>query len=253
MPDQLGHDIARHVAGDGKADALCAADDRGVDADDLAPRGHQRAAGVPRVQRRVGLHHVVDQPAVLGAQRAAERAHHPGGDGALEAERIADGNRDLADPHAIGRAQPGPGEARGMQPQQREVGVRIVADRISLQRAAVGQDRLDLLGAMHDMAVGQHEAVRREDHAGAAALAAGLEVHDRRRHLVDGTGHRRRIGVEQVGVVGCARRRRLEAAVVVADQGEGFIHRRGSHVAGLLDWRPARAVQARRHCGAAAA
>ena len=47
-------------------------------------RRHQRAAGIARVERRVGLDHVVDQAAALTAQRAAQRRDHAGGDGGLK-------------------------------------------------------------------------------------------------------------------------------------------------------------------------
>ena len=63
------------VAGDGKADALRAPDHRGVDADDLAARGHQRPAGIAGIERGVGLDHVLDQPAA--ARAASGRAPRP--------------------------------------------------------------------------------------------------------------------------------------------------------------------------------
>ena len=53
---------------DREADALRHADDRGVDADDLARGGDQRPAGIAGVERRVGLDDAVDQPARAGAQ-----------------------------------------------------------------------------------------------------------------------------------------------------------------------------------------
>ena len=53
-------------------------------------------AGVARIERGVGLDHVADQAAVLGPQRAADGADDAGGDGRLEAERVADGDGDLA-------------------------------------------------------------------------------------------------------------------------------------------------------------
>ena len=47
-------------------------------------------AGAAGIQGRVGLKHVVDLPAALGAQRAAEGAYDTGGHGVLKAIRIAD-------------------------------------------------------------------------------------------------------------------------------------------------------------------
>ena len=54
-------DVPREVARHGEADALIAAalaEDAGVDADQLAARVDQRAAGVARVDRGVGLDEV---------------------------------------------------------------------------------------------------------------------------------------------------------------------------------------------------
>ena len=64
--------MAREVARDGEADALVAAglaEDRGVDADQLAARVDQRAAGVARVDRGVGLDEVL-----VGGEPAFEAA-----------------------------------------------------------------------------------------------------------------------------------------------------------------------------------
>ena len=61
----------------------------------------QRAAGVAGVERGVGLDDVLDhprRPAVAGGQRAAQPADHAGGDRAGQAERVADGDHELADP-----------------------------------------------------------------------------------------------------------------------------------------------------------
>ena len=46
--------------------------DGGVDADHASVSVRERAAGVARVQRRVGLDHVVDDAPAAGRQRAAE-------------------------------------------------------------------------------------------------------------------------------------------------------------------------------------
>ena len=68
VPGDLAGDEMRGVGSDRKADALRAHDDRGVDADHLARRGDQRAAGIARIERGVGLHDVLDHPA--GAERS---------------------------------------------------------------------------------------------------------------------------------------------------------------------------------------
>ena len=93
--------FADHEAGgvdrDREADALRRQDHRGVHADHPPARVDQRPARVARVERRVGLDDVVDQPPRLRAQRAAERADHAGRHRAVEAERVADRDGELAD------------------------------------------------------------------------------------------------------------------------------------------------------------
>ena len=91
--DQQAGDPAGGVDGDGEANALGAADDGGVDADDTAVRIDERSAGVAGVERGVGLDHVFDRATALAAQRPTEGGDDAGGDGRLEAERVADGPR----------------------------------------------------------------------------------------------------------------------------------------------------------------
>ena len=104
--DQALHDGLGHVDGDGEADAHVAAGaagDGGVDADDLAVRVDQRAAAVAGVDGGVGLDEVlVVGDADVGAALGADDA---GGDGLVEAERIADGEHPLADLRAC-RSRP---------------------------------------------------------------------------------------------------------------------------------------------------
>src|SRR5262249_58449745 len=60
--DELIHDAARHVHGDGEADADIAAaarEDRGIDPDQLAVQVDERAAGIARIDGSVGLDEVV--------------------------------------------------------------------------------------------------------------------------------------------------------------------------------------------------
>ena len=94
----LVEDRARHVRRHGEADADVAAgraDDRGVDPDQLAAQVHERAAGVARVDRGVGLDEVL---VAFGREpAAAERADDAGGDGLPDAERIADRDHVVAD------------------------------------------------------------------------------------------------------------------------------------------------------------
>src|SRR6266513_3063252 len=88
--NELPRDEFHRVHRDREADALGRQDDGGVDADHVAARVEQWAARVPRIQRGVGLDHVVDQAPGDGSERAAQGADDAGRHGALEAERIPD-------------------------------------------------------------------------------------------------------------------------------------------------------------------
>lgn len=63
VADQAPRDKRRRIDRDGEAQALRRQNHGRVNANHFAARIHQRPAGVPRVQRRVGLNDVVDQPA----------------------------------------------------------------------------------------------------------------------------------------------------------------------------------------------
>ena len=101
VAQERGQDGVDGVDRDGEAQPLAAGDDGGVDADDGAGAGHERAAGVAGIERRVGLNHVLDQPAGARAQRPAERADDAGRDGVLEAVGVADGDGQLPGPERL--------------------------------------------------------------------------------------------------------------------------------------------------------
>ena len=130
----------------------------------------------------------------------------------LEAERIADRDHQLAAPQPLGIAERRRRQGhRRIDPHQREVGVGIVADHARRQAASLGGHQLDARGAADHVAVGQHQAVGRDDDAragaGARRIAAVPDVdpHDRGADAVDHVGDGRRIGVEQRPV--CRERR----------------------------------------------
>ena len=106
--DELGQDLLHRVDGHGKPDpdrAAARREDGGVDPDHLAARIQQGAAGVPLIDGGVGLDHVPDLPAGLRLQAAPHGAHHPPREGAIQAERIPDGNRPSAR-RAVARSRP---------------------------------------------------------------------------------------------------------------------------------------------------
>src|SRR6267378_2477825 len=120
------HDHPLHaVDRRGKADSLRTRNDRRVHADYFAARVHERAAGIPRVERGIRLQHVVDQAPGLGAQAAAKRAHDAGSDRVLEAVRIADRDRELSNPKAARRAKHYAGQRIRADADHGDVGIRI--------------------------------------------------------------------------------------------------------------------------------
>jgi len=67
-----------------------------VDPDHQRLTRDQWAAGVARVDRRIGLDDVVDQAAGDRSHRATQRGDDAGGDRGMEAVRAADGQNELA-------------------------------------------------------------------------------------------------------------------------------------------------------------
>ena len=211
------HQLAEHelgrIGGDREADALRALDHGGVHADHLAMRRDERAARIAGIERRIGLDHVVDQAAGARAQRAPERRDDAGRHGRFEAERIADRDHELPAPQPLRVAERrGRERDRRVDAHQRKVGVGIVADDARREAAPLGGHQLDARRAAHHVTVGQHQAVGRDDDARAGARARRIaavpdvDAHDRRADAVDHVGDRRRIGIEQRGVVGRQRR-----------------------------------------------
>ena len=128
LDDRLHH-FHRQFHRDRKTDALGAAglgEDRRVDAGQVAIGIHQRAAGVARVDRRVGLDEVfVAVEAQLVTPGGADDAH---GHGLADAERVADGQRDITDADAFGAADGDRRQVLQVDLQHRKVGFRVAAD-----------------------------------------------------------------------------------------------------------------------------
>ena len=100
--EDLLHDAARQIHRDRKADALDAdiaavvlVEHRGVDADQLAARVDQRAAGIAGIDRGIGLNEILEgRDAELTAAGGADDAV---GDGLRQAQRIADRQHRIPD------------------------------------------------------------------------------------------------------------------------------------------------------------
>src|SRR5262249_33250026 len=166
-----------------KADADRAAgrrDDCGIDADHLAVEVEQGAAGIAAVDGRVGLNVVV---VGTGIDVAVARRDDAGGDAAAEAERVADGDNPFAQPQLVRIAEAHRLERLvRLDPQQGEVGLLIPADDLGLEPRAVVENDGDLVGFRDDVIVGDDDAGRIDDEAGAEridaarAALAGLRI-----------------------------------------------------------------------------
>ena len=113
--------------------AAAAGLDLGVDPDHFAGRVDQRAARVAGVDRRVGLDHVVDREPVGRLDLALQGGDDAAGDGAVEAERVADRDHRVAD-----------FDLRGVAERER---VQFLGRRVDLeQRQVVGRVGADHFG-----------------------------------------------------------------------------------------------------------
>src|SRR2546427_7407061 len=87
--NQPARDEFRRVDGNCKANSLGRPDHASIASDDLTVRGDQRAPGIARIQRGIGLDNVIDQPAGLRSQGTAKRPPPTRRDGRLKAIRVA--------------------------------------------------------------------------------------------------------------------------------------------------------------------
>ena len=176
-----GHHHPHHVGGNGEADALRAArarEDRGVDADQPAGHIDQRAARITRVDRSIGL----DEELIVGDAdlRARQSRDDAVRHGLTDAERIADGEHDVAhlERVGIGEIQHRKLLVRVLEAQHGEIAALVLEHDFGLEFALVGERHLDLVGALDHVHVGDHEAGRVDDHAGAQRA---LDLRGRRR------------------------------------------------------------------------
>src|SRR6266699_2240878 len=153
------------VDGDGEGqshETAGAAVDLRIDSHDFAAHVEQRPAGIPRVDRDVGLN---EGNEVLLRQAAAFGADNARGDGAVKAERRADRDDPFADFEPVRIAHPYGGQPGGVDLDQREIGASVRADDASLEFALVGQANGDLIRGVHYVRVGENVAVGTDDEA----------------------------------------------------------------------------------------
>src|SRR3974390_926412 len=163
---ELANDAVHGVRGNRERNADRAAgrrEDRRVDAYHIAFGIEGRAAGIAFVHRRVDLDKVVIG---AGTDVPAARRYDAGGNGAAEAERIANREHPVADARClIGHFHIGKRPTIDLY--QREIGTRIGADHFSLVRLAVNGGDLDVFGLVDHMVIGHRITIGRNKEAGA--------------------------------------------------------------------------------------
>ena len=149
--------------------AVSAGDDRGVDADYLAGHIHERAAGIPGINRRVGLQKSLKLLAYVAAVLGADDAR---GDAALEeAKWIADGQDPITHLNGFGIAKLRKGQVVAhFNFQNRQIGFFVDAHDLGRVLCLFPLQRdLNFCGSIDDVIVRQDEALLVDDHAGAQA------------------------------------------------------------------------------------
>src|SRR5215472_11655619 len=124
-PNEARHLTHRDGEGEG-------ADDHGVEADDLARRVGERAAGVATREPDIGL----DPRAAAGPHRAdgVDDAH---GERSTNAQGMAHGGHERA--HGSRVADGGGGYARAQDAEQGKISIRVTRDHLTLEAAAIDQ------------------------------------------------------------------------------------------------------------------
>src|SRR5215204_6270146 len=119
----------------------------------------------------------------------------------LEPQRVADGDRDLSNAQRARVSQRRPWQLRaGADANDGEIGVRIAADDVGLQLAAIRQRHSRPLHASDDVSVGDDEAVGGEDRARSMAVFS-RDPYDGRANDLHRADYRTRIRVEKSVVV----------------------------------------------------
>ena len=131
----------------------------------------------------------------------------------LEAVRIPDSNRDLADSNRRRIAQADPRKGTAADANHGEVGRGIVSDHVGVGLAAIWQTNANGQSPVHDVAVRDDQTVRREEESrpGTARLfrrpvaVMDLDANDGGTNDVHGPDDRTRVGVEELVIPGTGR------------------------------------------------
>ena len=169
IPGDAGDHRAHHVRRYGEANAHGTAGlgkYGGIDADQPAIHGDQRAARVAGIDGGIGLDEGVEvRNPHLGARQGGDDA---AGHGLADAEGVSDGEHQVADLELVGIAKFEIRQrlAARVDAQNGQVRAFVGADDDRLVLAAVGEHDGNLVGALDDVVVGDDEALGADDDAG---------------------------------------------------------------------------------------
>ena len=127
----------------------------------------QRAAGIARVDRRIGLDEIFE--GIDAEMIAAQRRHDAHRDGLSDAERIADREHDIAHLRTVELRQRDRWQVLQVDLHDGEIGLGIGADQFASTLAPVGKRDFDFVGRLNHVIVGQDITIGADDHAGAKA------------------------------------------------------------------------------------
>ena len=137
-----------------------------IDPDDLTLVVQKRAAGVPMIDRSVGLDDVIDDSTIGRLNRTAKRTDDAGCHCAIQTKRVADSEDLLSDLKSLRRAQRNRRQARAcIDLNDGQVIVGIRSDNPGLMLCLVGQRDFQQFGVLYDVEVGDDVTLGIDDGA----------------------------------------------------------------------------------------
>ena len=171
--EQLLHDVAGLVDGDGKPHAAVIAADESVDADHPPIDIAKRAAAVAGVDRGVGL----DELVVIAAEteRASLGADDAESEGVWQLERGADRESQFTNLQALAIPQLRDRQISGRDFQDSQVTAFVGPQQLGLEAASIAQFDLNPAGSIDDMVVREDVAFLRKNES-RADIRRGVEL-----------------------------------------------------------------------------
>ncbi len=215
-PEERAVDVeADEIGRDREADAERAAgprQDLRVDADEAAVHVDERAAELPGlIAASVWMNTRASRHRRRGRPRCGRGPDDAARHRLADVERVADGEHEIADLEriAIRKLKEREAAAGAFEPQDGEVGLLVLHDDGGIELALVGERDLDLGLAARpdDVGVGDDDAVRMDDHAGAQRVLHALRRHAPRRFAEERRKNDRRRTARRTSALGRGRKR----------------------------------------------